>query len=119
MELIKTTEGLRRLAADTNYPKADRDFFTEAACAVEETIPRLEEGEKALYSVDELESHLRKVIEEAEKEAESASRGAVAEFAEEVLHEYEGIVLEGKSWPEQIEYLVQALRTTVRATSSA
>ena len=108
MELIKITEGLRRLAADTNYPKADRDFFTEAACAVEETVPRLEEGEKALDSVDQLESHLRGAIKEA-----------VAEFAEEVLHEYEGIVLEGKSWPEQIEYLVQALRTTVRATSSA
>src|SRR3989344_8972978 len=106
MELIKTTEGLRRLAADTNYPKADRDFFTEAACAVEETIPRLEEGEKALDSVDQLESHLRGAIKEA-----------VAEFAEEVLHEHEGNVLEGKPWPDQIADLVRALRATVRAVS--
>ena|SRR3989338_10943821 len=102
MELIKTTEGLRRLATDTNYPKADRDFFTEAACAIEK-----------------IEGRLRKAIEEAEEEAEGVSRDAVAEFAEEVLHEYEGIVLEGKSWPDQIEYLVQALRSTVRAVSDA
>ena len=46
-----------------------------------------------------------------EDAAANISSGAAAA---EILREHEGNVLEGKSWPEQVEYMVNALRDVAR-----
>ncbi len=67
----------------------------------------------------EIADGLRKLAEDKNypKEARELFEAAATNAAA-ILHEHEGNVIEGKSWPEQISYLVKALRESTHGVST-